>query len=193
MERKMPEKKTWQEVTGYETPEEYEINRPNLVEQARHIGALEKKLDGACRGEENSVAVVIGLVHKVEELKEALKLERANLDSCMKVLEDILEVCGESMPCKDPVAVVQKCIKKVCRNKDCEEAMKFILTMKDPDGVFYSINKAAQSRAEEQGLDRDQLVEKLDEALRRWCEFGEYIRIEIDLDAGTAKVLEVDR
>lgn len=75
--------------------------------------------------------------------------------------------------------------------------MKFRITMKDPDGVGDAVVKAAQSSIAGMKLEedeRDQLEEsrreKIEEQLRKWFEYGEYLEVEIDLEAGTATVVE---
>lgn len=79
---------------------------------------------------------------------------------------------------------------------------KFTITLKDPDGVSDSVCEAADSQVQhlqhemlprEYEAVREKRGEALFEALRKWVEHDEYIRIEIDTDAGTATVLEVKR
>lgn len=77
--------------------------------------------------------------------------------------------------------------------------MKLKLTLKDPDGVYEMIREAAENQVlEMEGLDDDEsesLIEsrheKIDEQLEKWIKYSEYVRIEFDLDAGTATVLPV--
>ncbi len=74
--------------------------------------------------------------------------------------------------------------------------MKLKITLKDPDGVYDSIRDAAKDsvRAVE-GLDDDEREEllgsrhdKIAEQCKPWIDCGEYVRIEIDTEAGTATV-----
>jgi len=74
--------------------------------------------------------------------------------------------------------------------------MKLKITLKDPDGVYDSIQDAAESSTgDADGLDQDELEklaesrrEKLEEQCNPWIRYGEYVTIEIDTDAGTATV-----
>lgn len=75
--------------------------------------------------------------------------------------------------------------------------MKFRVAMKDPDGVGDAIMEAAQRSVAGMKLtddEREQLEEirreKIGEQLRKWFECGEYLEIDIDLEAGTATVVE---
>lgn len=71
------------------------------------------------------------------------------------------------------------------------------ITLKDPDGVFDSIQDAAeQSLARTPGLDHEEaeafLVarhKRISEALKPWIEYGEYVRLEIDTEKKTATVI----
>lgn len=70
------------------------------------------------------------------------------------------------------------------------------INLKDPDGVADSINDAAA--VEDRGHDDEAKAilvrlrrETLREALSRWIEFRQYLRIEFDTDLMTARVLEV--
>ena len=78
--------------------------------------------------------------------------------------------------------------------------MKVTITLKDPDGVCNSIQKAVRgSLAEFQdAMDAEELesmeearMETTQEKLGKWIEYGEYIRVEFDTDAGTATVMPV--
>lgn len=69
--------------------------------------------------------------------------------------------------------------------------------MKDPDGVSDAIMEAAQRSVAGMKLDDDEREEleesrreKISEKLGKWFEYSEYLDIEIDLDAGTAVVVE---
>ena len=77
--------------------------------------------------------------------------------------------------------------------------MKVAITLKDPDGVYESIRDAVKLRLKSQtGLsqfERDALeeagIQDLEEKLRKWIEYNEYVTIEFDTDAQTARVLEM--
>lgn len=74
--------------------------------------------------------------------------------------------------------------------------MKFRVTMKDPDGAGDSIQEAAEKAVVALNLDAEEAeavlekrVEKLRAFVRPWMEYGEYITIEFDTEAGTASVV----
>lgn len=78
--------------------------------------------------------------------------------------------------------------------------MKFIVTMKDPDGPYDSVPDAVKAwlvasglPAHEQKLLEESRREELDAFKGQWMEFGEYVSIEFDTDAGTATVLPAKR
>ena len=59
--------------------------------------------------------------------------------------------------------------------------MKFVVTMKDPDGVSYSLDDA----------DTDEYTrEQLRDILKRWFEYDEYLYVEIDTVENTCTVLK---
>jgi len=79
--------------------------------------------------------------------------------------------------------------------------MKVVITMKDPDGVYDSVRDAVKddlrgvtSQLLDEGEAGDLIesrVDKVHDILSKWIEYQEYVRIEIDTETGTAKVLEV--
>ena len=77
--------------------------------------------------------------------------------------------------------------------------MKIRITLKDPDGIYESMREAAnESIAGVSGLsgeEAEQLIEarreKIHDACEPWIEYGEYVTIEIDTEAGTAIVCKV--
>lgn len=77
--------------------------------------------------------------------------------------------------------------------------MKITITAKDPDGIANSLDQAAKdSAAAVTGIDNDerkQLVEsrreEMEEDVKAWVEYSEYITIEIDTKAKTARVVPV--
>lgn len=85
--------------------------------------------------------------------------------------------------------------------------MKFTITAKNPDGIEDSIRRAAEEavdmEAEDEGatgrtlepLERQILIEdkieELWEECKKFVEYKEYVRIEVDTETGTATVLEV--
>lgn len=77
--------------------------------------------------------------------------------------------------------------------------MKYRIMLKDPDGVYESV-KDEVSRSIPEGLGDDEykavLEERMEEAwdkLRRWIWYQEYVTIEFDTDAGTARVCKAPR
>lgn len=78
--------------------------------------------------------------------------------------------------------------------------MKFVITLKSPDHIADSVQKAVDASLLHSNLDDDEHEAALDirreavwSKLKKWIEYREYIRIEFDLDAGTATVLPVRR
>lgn len=74
--------------------------------------------------------------------------------------------------------------------------MKFTVTFKDPDTLDDSIRDAVCAEVAKMGLDEDEAGiviglrrERASAACSRWFEYGEYVRIEVDTDAGTAIVV----
>lgn len=75
---------------------------------------------------------------------------------------------------------------------------KIVMVFKDPDTPYEAIQAAAQkSAAETPGLSKPeakQLAESRHEAFSSacspWLRYGEYVGVEIDTDAGTARVLK---
>ncbi len=75
--------------------------------------------------------------------------------------------------------------------------MKFIVTMKDPDALDIAIDDAIQDDESLLELAKDEQKaaigvrkQRMRDVCKRWFEYGEYIRIEIDVEAGTATVLD---
>lgn len=70
--------------------------------------------------------------------------------------------------------------------------------MKSPDGVACAIDEAVDQWAADEGIapDGDEKwlkttkKEEIERALARWIRYSEYITIEFDTEAGTAKVVE---
>ncbi len=74
------------------------------------------------------------------------------------------------------------------------------ITMKDPDGVWESIDNAIRSAVRADCLpltedEQEELVEsrreKVSQSLRAWLDYLEYVTIEVDTDANTARVVPV--
>ena len=75
--------------------------------------------------------------------------------------------------------------------------MKVKLFLKDPDGVYDSVNDAVQETLPD-GLSEDEAedllksrTEDTHEKLKKWVEWKEYVTVEIDTDTGDARVLPV--
>lgn len=76
--------------------------------------------------------------------------------------------------------------------------MKFLLQMKDPDGVFESVREAVEEDVDKLGLPederdllRDEREDRTNEQIKKWVRYGEYLTVEIDTDAGTCVVVPV--
>lgn len=75
--------------------------------------------------------------------------------------------------------------------------MKITISFKDPDAVDYAIESAVEVAVDEMCLPVDESnavfeikTGKAREALSKFVEYGEYLRVEFDTEAGTATVLE---
>jgi len=76
---------------------------------------------------------------------------------------------------------------------------KFTVMMKDPDGPCDAIRDAAEESAKSvEGLsegEREALSETRQESFKaftnKWLQYGEYVTIEFDTEAGTATIKEV--
>lgn len=73
---------------------------------------------------------------------------------------------------------------------------KIKVTLKDPDVLYDAVEEQVES--ELQGMPDDEAeavhdlrVEKYQEIASTWFEYGEYLTIEIDTDAKTARVVPV--
>jgi Arc/MetJ-type ribon-helix-helix transcriptional regulator len=74
--------------------------------------------------------------------------------------------------------------------------MKFRVYMKDPDGVYESIDDAVQKSVRDLPLspkERAAVAEERHDALRaacrEWFEHGEYLVVEVDTEAKTCRVV----
>lgn len=74
--------------------------------------------------------------------------------------------------------------------------MKFTVTIKDPDVFADAVQEAVTAEVRALNLDEDEAdavierrTEKVNDILKRWVEYGEYIRVEFDTDAKTATVV----
>ena len=77
--------------------------------------------------------------------------------------------------------------------------MKIRIQIKDPDGIYESIKEAASKQLRETttGLSDDEIdllqegrAEHIEDRLGDWIRHGEYITVEIDLDAGKGVVVK---
>jgi hypothetical protein len=71
--------------------------------------------------------------------------------------------------------------------------MRFTVTMKHGDALHYAMEDVKEILEEDDSLDEDDKRDKLEEArdfAREYMEWGEYIRVEFDTEAKTAKVLK---
>ena len=68
--------------------------------------------------------------------------------------------------------------------------MKFQVTFKCPDAVEDAIKQELKHEEFESELAKRYAVEDFMELTRKWVEWGEYITVEFDLDAGTCVVAE---
>lgn len=75
--------------------------------------------------------------------------------------------------------------------------MKFKITMKDPDGVYDSVQVAVKESVNALDLsdsEKDAVLETrlgfVTGAISKWFEYGEYLTVEVDTEAMTATVCE---
>jgi len=76
--------------------------------------------------------------------------------------------------------------------------MKIKIILKDPDGVYDAVLDAVKNDlAATTGIDdteRDELVSrritKVSDQIGKWVKYGEYVTVELDTEAGTARVCE---
>ena len=76
--------------------------------------------------------------------------------------------------------------------------MKIHITMKNPDCVYDAVQQAAKDSADEvNGIttaERAELVEsrreEIEEAIKQWVKYGEYITVELDTVLRTARVCD---
>lgn len=75
---------------------------------------------------------------------------------------------------------------------------KIKVTLKDPDTMYDAVQdfvdeelKASNLPEDEQEAVKDLRVEKYSEAVGKFFEYGEYLTVEIDTDAKTARVVPV--
>jgi hypothetical protein len=77
--------------------------------------------------------------------------------------------------------------------------MKLKITLKDPDGINASIWEAVANDSVEIGgaQERVEIMQvrcrQLKQQCKPWIQFGEFVTIEIDTDAGAATVCKVER
>jgi CRISPR/Cas system-associated protein Csm6 len=74
--------------------------------------------------------------------------------------------------------------------------MKVVVSLKDPDGFADSVNETVKREVSKLGLDHDEAaaveekrLDKAWKALGKFVQYGEYVTIEFDTDAGTATVV----
>jgi len=76
--------------------------------------------------------------------------------------------------------------------------MKFKIQMKDPDGVYESVDDAAKESVNAiEGVseqERKDLIESRREEfyqhIKRWFKYGEYLTVEVDTETNTIRVCE---
>lgn len=75
--------------------------------------------------------------------------------------------------------------------------MKFKITMKDPDGVYDSVQDAVKQSVdalelseEEKEAVLEKRIDSVNSAIGKWFEYGEYLTVEVDTDTMTATVCE---
>lgn len=85
------------------------------------------------------------------------------------------------------------------RHEPTPTKSKIVISVKDPDGVYESCEQAIRQRLqalEAAGIDLDEYIAEsvraqVHKATAPWVKWGEYLEIEIDVDAGTAEVRRI--
>lgn len=74
--------------------------------------------------------------------------------------------------------------------------MKFKVTLKDPDGVFDAVEDVVNEAEDLKNLHEQEAEaaatarkERLRAFMGAWVEYGEYVTVEFDTEAGTARVV----
>lgn len=74
--------------------------------------------------------------------------------------------------------------------------MKIVVHLKDPDGFSTALDEAVEASFKGSDLLKDEQEalteirqERLSKAMEKWVEYGEYVTIEFDTEAGTATVM----
>lgn len=71
--------------------------------------------------------------------------------------------------------------------------MKFTISMKHADAIVYGINDAVDRELPGgSALEVGRLRQKLHEFVSRWVEWGDYLHVEFDTEAETARVIPND-
>jgi hypothetical protein len=75
--------------------------------------------------------------------------------------------------------------------------MKFKVYMKDPDSLYEAITEALNEELKDMPEDeasalREVRHEKASSVAGKWFEYGEYLTVEIDTEAGTCTVCEAN-
>ncbi len=71
--------------------------------------------------------------------------------------------------------------------------MKLRVVLKDPDGFYEATREAAEDMVREgrvaSGRDLEDLRGEIEEGIRQWVKWGEYVTLEFDLETNSARVL----
>lgn len=82
--------------------------------------------------------------------------------------------------------------------------MKFVMTLKDPDGIYDSISEATNDALEDESPPRamdgsideyeaeqrfERTRDKIEDFCDKWVEYGDYVYVEFDTETRTARVL----
>lgn len=79
--------------------------------------------------------------------------------------------------------------------------MKFRIMLKDPDGIGDALMDAAKKSlagntffdTREAKAAHEERLESIKDRTDKWIEYGDYVTVEFDTDAGTAVVVEVGK
>jgi hypothetical protein len=77
--------------------------------------------------------------------------------------------------------------------------MRFSVTLKDPDAVYEAIQSVSKCEVESSGVSDPEEVaallelkrQKTSKLLAKWFQYGEYLTVVIDTEAGTCTVVDL--
>lgn len=200
--------------TADEAVEVYARQRETITRLEASLTASEAALEQIRQEYDHDHAVTIpDLVQRLKTSEAAKKWTREQaqlLLDCRNALtrDDTQEAYHHLRMCADTLTsnpydhwiALEEIAQGPSTQRGRSRGMKFTITMKDPDGVYEGIKNAAEQSLAGNNLGESDMVElvgcrieQIEEDLAAFLEFGEYINIEFDTDAGTATVLPANQ